>query len=909
MGVEALFGSASLTASQAAPALAVLVQSVKARRDRHEEVLQRAVAFGSRLVPLIEDPRVAALLEWWLICGCGYRGTAQHVYSTSFSDLGLPEPLEVQVSAAFKHRHNADGQPILDWFVARRYLDRAISHLQTRLFYSKVVDERKATEHHTWEEMIADYRTTIDDLAAGTLPDDPGWKPTDFAGFLRGTTVWDGSPLGKGFKARGVEVAELTTDAIKRATRLKPLRLDLDARGVGLGNLVQVDSDLRPVAELLLADLFDGEVDTEAVALAALRTSLDSMTTVERNRLALLCIDWLEHSSVEVPLLSENAARYLKFTEQASAYQRKSVDADEVLVHLDDGLFNDAERALKELAQADRHRQQENDLRARYASIERKLSELGADGDLGGEFTEQLSAQLAEVGSSIGKRDAAELRDEFAAIQASIEVERSKFRHARAAEMIDELKAICDDELLEVVDRFHQVLDIAQVSDEVFEEIESYLESERAELNRRFDQLHGRYLDRFEEVREQLSGDLTSAGEQLLDQANRLGAIVDPDGRALRDIVNQLTDGLRRIEQSVLKVWRAAAGERELVDHIVAYVCERAGFSEFDVRRFHAALKAKRFVVLAGLTGTGKSTLARLYAGSLDISAENEQFVRVAVRPNWIDQSEVLGYVNPINSVFQPGWLASMLLRCRRNPTRLYVCVLDEMNLAPAEQYLADVLSAIEEEGAGVVPRVSLYPPDVRPENRVEWPPTLPLPSNLFFIGTVNIDESTRALTDRVVDRGHMIQLSVEVGRQHHREPKERLEPRWRVEEGDWVQICKREADPSRHDFLISVAETMQQMRIGVGIRSHIEIERFLSNAAEVMDPDEALDVAMLQRLIPKIRGYRRDLAIPLQTLLEQFQDVGADRCQRVIEHWLDENRSDDEYLEGTDPFLGVVTS
>jgi hypothetical protein len=183
------------------------------------------------------------------------------------------------------------------------------------------------------------------------------------------------------------------------------------------------------------------------------------------------------------------------------------------------------------------------------------------------------------------------------------------------------------------------------------------------------------------------------------------------------------------------------------------------------------------------------------------------------------------------------------------------------------------------------------------------------LAANLIFVGTVNIDESTRALTDRVVDRGHMIQLSVEVGRQHHREERERLEPRWRVEEGDWSQICTRRTDPSQHDFLIAVAETMQRMRIGVGIRSHIEIERFLSNAADVMDADEALDVAMLQRLIPKIRGYRRDLAQPLQTLLEQFREVGAERCQRVIEHWLDEDRSDDEYLEGTDPFLGVVTS
>jgi MoxR-like ATPase len=891
------------------PALAVLVQSARARNDRHDEVLPRLAEFGAKLVPLIDDTRAAALLEWWLICGLGFRGTAQHAYTMAPAELGLPEHLADAVNAVLWQCRAAEGVPILDWIVERRELDRDISQLKSRLYFSKADEGRKGTEHHTWEEMVGPYREAIEALEAGRLPDDPGWKSNDFGRFLRGTTVWDGSTLDKGFKSKGVELAELTTRAIRRAARLKPLHIDLDARAAGLGNLDQVDAGLRPIAALLLADLFEGGVDTEAPARTALVKGIEARGTVERNRLALICIDWLEHSPREVPALSENVRRYLQFSEQVAEYQRKGVDTEVASIHLDDGHFNDAEKELGRLAQRGRQQQQEADLQARYLAIDRLLNEASSDEGLAAEFVQRIRDELLATRQAIGSRDAAELRGELSALQGRIELERSAAQSVRAAEVLEELRSISDDDLDELLDHYQQGLDDGELSPDDLEAIDSLLESTRADLNRSFDQLHGRFVDRFEEVRDQLAPDQVTAGSELLEQAQRLGDIVEPDGRDLREMVTALASGLRRLEQSVLRVWKAAAGERELVEHIVAYVCDRAGFSEFDVRRFHAAVKAKRFVVLAGLTGTGKSTLARLYAESLDISVENEQFVRVAVRPNWIDQSEVLGYVNPINNVFQPGWLASMLVRCRRNPTRLHVCVLDEMNLAPAEQYLADVLSAIEEEGAGAVPRVSLYPPDARPHNREDWPPTLPLPANLIFVGTVNIDESTRALTDRVVDRGHMIQLSVEVGRQHHREERERLEPRWRVEEGDWSQICTRRTDPSQHDFLIAVAETMQRMRIGVGIRSHIEIERFLSNAADVMDADEALDVAMLQRLIPKIRGYRRDLAQPLQTLLEQFREVGAERCQRVIEHWLDEDRSDDEYLEGTDPFLGVVTS
>jgi hypothetical protein len=909
MGIESIFGTAMVPATEALDPIAVLVHSARTRSDRHVEVLPRLTAFSESLAPRLEHPGVGALFEWWMMCGLGYRGSAPRAFSPAIDDIALPEPLRAAVNTLLQHRGDAGGVPILDWIVAQRAFEQALGLFRSKLHFARPDDAPSTPEHRTWADMMSEYQHCLDEFLAGRIPDDPNWKQADFKNFLKKSTLWGGSPLEKNYRARASEVADLATRAIELAVELEPRELHVPLRPVGRGNLDLVEASVRPIVELLLADLFDAEVDTEAPALTALHRGGELLPAVERNRLVTASVDWLAPTKSDLPAITPTVARYLRLTEAARAKRERGVDVDLVLLHLDDGHFNDAEQALNAIDEETRRRSMEADLQARCNSVERTLIEVNGEPWADEEWIALQLAEVNRIRGLIGQQERGELNTALTDLQKGLDAHRGEWRGEEAVRIVEELRLIGDVELHEAIERFADLADKGQLDADALSELEGLLDAERTQLHRRFDRLLGQFVELLYENEDQLPADLFREGQQLEYDANVVADDTEPDSGALVEMVQRLTTQRQRLENSVLRTWRYEDGEDELVRHIVSYVCERAGFTEFDVRRFHVALKSKRFLVLAGLTGTGKSTLARLYAESLDISTENEQYARIAVRPNWIDQSEVLGYINPINNSFQPGWLASMMLRCRRNPTRLHVCVLDEMNLAPVEQYLADVLSAIEEEGSGASPRVTLYPPDARPANRDEWQPTLSLPPNLFFVGTVNIDESTRALTDRVVDRGHMIQLSVTVGREHHREPRERLEPRWRVEADDWAAICSNEPDPSNHDFLISVAEVLQKMRIGMGIRTHIEIERFSSNAVDVMDPDEALDVAMLQRLVPKIRGYRRNLGEALEELLELCKDVGAERCERVIMHWLDESRSDDEYLDGTDPFLGVVTS
>ena len=176
------------------------------------------------------------------------------------------------------------------------------------------------------------------------------------------------------------------------------------------------------------------------------------------------------------------------------------------------------------------------------------------------------------------------------------------------------------------------------------------------------------------------------------------------------------------------------------------------------LRLVHGALHAlpgKRFVLLAGLSGTGKSALARGYAKSyceaLGLSLDKHR-LEVAVRPDWIDPSGLLGFYNPIGN--PPGFQATNALRfilaAAANPSEPYFLCLDEMNLARVEHYFAPLLSAME--GA----RMEIHAEGDAIDN---VPSSIVWPRNLFIMGTVNMDESTYSFSDKVLDRAFVFEF------------------------------------------------------------------------------------------------------------------------------------------------------
>jgi hypothetical protein len=85
-----------------------------------------------------------------------------------------------------------------------------------------------------------------------------------------------------------------------------------------------------------------------------------------------------------------------------------------------------------------------------------------------------------------------------------------------------------------------------------------------------------------------------------------------------------------------------------------------------------------------------------------------------------------------------------------------------------------------------------------------------------------------------------------------------------------------------------------------------VELERFIANADGVLTDEDALDVGILQRVIPKIRGFKRDLAEGLEAVHDDLTGAGCERSARVVGSWLDEKVSDDEFLDGTEVRVGL---
>lgn len=200
------------------------------------------------------------------------------------------------------------------------------------------------------------------------------------------------------------------------------------------------------------------------------------------------------------------------------------------------------------------------------------------------------------------------------------------------------------------------------------------------------------------------------------------------------------------------------------------------------------ALRTKPFLLLAGISGTGKSRIVRELAKSCWKADEENtdfgnncprNFCMVQVKPNWHDSSELMGYVSRIGEkpVFVTGEFLKFVTRAWQEPDKPYFLCLDEMNLAPVEQYFAEYLSVIESRKRNNDGSITTDP--ILKKEAEEWYHTLisnlteeealrkkfleegiALPQNLFVIGTVNMDETTFSFSRKVLDRAMTIEMN-----------------------------------------------------------------------------------------------------------------------------------------------------
>ncbi len=284
--------------------------------------------------------------------------------------------------------------------------------------------------------------------------------------------------------------------------------------------------------------------------------------------------------------------------------------------------------------------------------------------------------------------------------------------------------------------------------------------------------------------------------------------------------------------------------------------------------RFVASLLAKRFLILTGLSGSGKTKLAQAFVRW--ISNDENQYIILPVAADWTNREPLFGYPNALDSKkyeLPESGVLQLILRADMAKDVPHFLILDEMNLSHVERYFADFLSGLESEGA-----IPLHDSEEIDEKKV--PKKIELPKNLFVIGTVNIDETTYMFSPKVLDRANVIEFRVsekEIAEFLKNPVKPKLELLDRMGAGmgaSFVSLATKDklTFKEKDELNKELLEFFGQLKLSgseFGYRTANEMHR-LAGALQALNStiqvNDVVDTCIMQKLLPKVHGSRKKM-------------------------------------------------
>lgn len=174
---------------------------------------------------------------------------------------------------------------------------------------------------------------------------------------------------------------------------------------------------------------------------------------------------------------------------------------------------------------------------------------------------------------------------------------------------------------------------------------------------------------------------------------------------------------------------------------------EKLYFDIDTIRLFVSGFAASHFMILEGLSGTGKSSLPRYFAKFI-----NANLLFVPVQATWRDKTNLIGYFNDFSKAYSETEFLTSLYHANYNPDMIHMFVLDEMNISRVEYYFADFLSVLEYPEEEWKIKIMQLPYNFIPPAKLD-DGVIQIPNNVYFVGTANKDDSTFTITDKVYDR------------------------------------------------------------------------------------------------------------------------------------------------------------
>lgn len=309
-------------------------------------------------------------------------------------------------------------------------------------------------------------------------------------------------------------------------------------------------------------------------------------------------------------------------------------------------------------------------------------------------------------------------------------------------------------------------------------------------------------------------------------------------------------------------------------------------FSEQLIQRFIASLCTKPFVICSGLSGSGKTKLAQAFAQWICYkekrNEKNEQYCIIPVGADWTNREPLLGYPNALEDnkyVLPENGVLDLMIRAKKNYENYekdnskipkpYFLILDEMNLSHVERYFADFLSTMESGEA--------IPFHTFKAEKNKIPQHLKLPKNLFIIGTVNIDETTYMFSPKVLDRANTIEFRLtEKDLEDFINSSINLEMDLLSGKGvdmgeSFVKMALLQHNKNLKKSEIDLRNFFKELKKSgaeFGYRTANEIGRLMFMLETLGEEgNNLLDIAVMQKLLPKLHGSRSKMSKVLPVL------------------------------------------